>query len=274
MLILWLGRFLITTLLCGSISAVANDELQIALLDTYPWSFQGSDGSVQGIYPEFLQQVEDNLNSNINFDRKMKLTLNIHPMARIKHDMKASKYADITIMSFPPGRDQLMTPLLKIYRTPFIVLSRESQPIGKIEELEGKKLAVLQGGSGCPCLGESVPVQKIFVNDHLQSLKMLEGGRVDAAAGPAIRLLGNVSKLKLEENIASPLIYEWRDIWLWAKKSYSNADASVDEKKQHIEKFKFEFKKLIDAGGLKKYAKKYLSKEQLVYVYETNQKAE
>jgi ABC-type amino acid transport substrate-binding protein len=251
---------------------LANDDIQIALLDSYPWSFQGDDGRIIGIYPDLLQEVESNIRSNINFDGKIELRLNLHPMARIKHDMKASKYVDLTIMSFPPGRDQLMTPLLKIYSTPFIVLSRENQPIRTMKGLESKRLAVLQGGSGCPCLGDAIPQQKIYVNDHLQSLKMLKGGRVDAAAGPAIRILGNVSMLKFENDIAPPLIYEWRDIWLWAKKSYSNANAGEDENNQRIDKFKFEFKKLIDSGGLKKYAKKYLSKEQLVYVYENNKK--
>lgn len=271
MRILWLERFLITTILCGSVSAFSNEEIQIALLDSYPWSFQGDDGKVIGIYPDLLQEVESNIRSNINFVGKIKLMLNLHPMARIKHDMKASKYVDLTIMSFPPGRDQLMTPLLKIYSTPFVVLSRKTQPIRTIEELEGKRLAVLQGGSSCPCLGEAVALQKVYVNDHSQSLKMLKGGRVDVAAGPAIRILGNVSTLGFEDDIASPLIYEWRDVWLWANKSYSNELANKNE---HVDKFKFEFKKLIDAGGLKKYAKKYLSKDQLVYVYEKKQTAE
>lgn len=86
---------------CCSINTLANDEIQIALLDSYPWSFQGDDGKVIGIYPDLLQEVESNIRSNINFDGKIKLTLSLHPMARIKHDMKASKYVDLIIKSFP-----------------------------------------------------------------------------------------------------------------------------------------------------------------------------
>ncbi len=271
MLFMWLGKLLLTTFLFFSVSAISNAEINIALLESYPWSFQGKDGEIKGIYPDLLKKVQTNINTNINFLNEVKLEIHLHPMARIQHDMSTNSYTDLTIMSFKPKRKLIMRPLEKIYRTPFILLSRAKDPIHTIEELAGKRLAVLQGGSGCPCLEGSSNPKKIYVNDHKHSLKMLLTNRSDAVAGPAIRLLGNVSALGFKDKIAVPVIYEWREVWLWANNSYLHEEGPVvmgAGKLRDIDAFLFEFKKLIMSGAIREIAALYLTGEQLEYVYD------
>lgn len=246
-----LSLFFIFTLSAQNV--MAKDIIQIALLDSYPWSFADDQGEVKGIYPEIFRQIE----------KESKGILQVHvrlePMARILHDMKAINSLDLTIMSFRDEREILMMPLVRLYRTPFIVLSRGTSPIKQLENLQGKSVAMLWGGSECPCLKQAINYQKIKVSSHQQGMKMLNDERVDGIAGPAIRLLGQADKLGVVDQLAPPLIYEWRDVWLWSRRNLGG-------NKQVVEDFKTEFNKLLATGILKSAASKYMSAAQLSFI--------
>lgn len=238
-------------------NVAAKDIIEIALLDSYPWSFKEGNSDIKGIYPQLIRQIEKSSNG------ALEVHMRFEPMARILHDMKTENNLDLAIMSFRDEREVLMMPLIRLYRTPFVVLSNRSSPIKQLENLQGKSIAMLWGGSGCPCFKQAVSYQKIKVSSHQQGMKMLGDDRVDGIAGPAIRLFGQADKLGVIDQLAPPLIYEWRDIWLWSRRNLGN-------NKQVVEDFKAEFNKLLATGILKHAASKYMSTAQLNFIDDQN----
>jgi ABC-type amino acid transport substrate-binding protein len=234
-------------------NSIALETVEIGLLDSYPWSYQADSGEIKGIYPELLRQVEGDLKGSV------KIEIRIVPMARILSEIGSSSDMDMTIMSFRPERAELMLPKVRIYRTPFVLLSHNDFPVRNLNDLQDKSVAMLWGGSGCPCLDSSITYQKTKVSSHLQGLKMLQDKRVDAVAGPAIRLLGQVSNIGMQDIVALPTIYEWREVWLWSSKE-------ADSNQSAVERLKVEFDKFIKSGALKLVAQKYLSTAQLEFV--------
>jgi ABC-type amino acid transport substrate-binding protein len=238
--------------------SLAQETLKVALLDSYPWSFEGDDGKIKGIYPSILRKIEAKLDGALLID------LQITPMARILHDIQDDGGLDITIMSFRSEREKVMVPFVSLYRTPFVVISHRDSPIGQLADLQDKSVAMLWGGSGCPCLDDTVSYQKVKVNNHEQSMRMLTEKRVDAIAGPAIRLLGQADNFGAGEFLAPALVYEWRDVWLWSSKK-------KDLNKEAVELLKFELDKILAAGILKSVASNYLSSSQLEFIHKLNE---
>jgi hypothetical protein len=237
----------------ASQNVIAIDSIQIALLDSYPWSFEDDQGEIKGIYPQLLRQVEKNSKGSLQVQIQLK------PLARILHEMKTTNNLDLTIMSFRNEREAVMTPLIRIYRTPFVVLSRAGSPITQLKDLQDKNIAMLWGGSGCPCLDESINYSRTRVSSHQQGIKMVRDERVDGVAGPAIRLFGQSHGLGFSDQLAPPLIYEWRDVWLWSRKN-------LGRNKQVVEDFKTEFNALLATGVLKDAASEYMSAAQLGFI--------
>lgn len=238
--------------------AVAQETLKVGLLDSYPWSFEGGDGEIKGIYPTILRKVEAKFNGALLID------LQVTPMARILHDIQDGGGLDITIMSFRSKRERVMAPFVSLYRTPFVVISRRDSPIGQLADLQDKSIAMLWGGSGCPCLDDAISYQKIKVNNHEQSMKMLKEKRVDGIAGPAIRLFGQADNSGAGALLAPALVYEWRGVWLWSSRK-------KDLNKEAMTLFKLELDKILATGILKSVASNYLSASQLEFIHGLNE---
>lgn len=197
---------IILILITSNISAA--EKIKIALLDTYPWAYESSSGVITGIYPDLFNRVSNNLEQDVVFD------ISILPLARIIHYIK-NKKIDLTIMSFHPSRKDSMKPLVKIYESPFVLITKKSSPLKKISDITNRNVSMLLGGSSCPCV--DISYQRLYVTNHQQSLKLLMSERVDAASGPLLRLNKVIKKENLSKFLAEPIVYEYRDIYLWGK---------------------------------------------------------
>jgi ABC-type amino acid transport substrate-binding protein len=191
------------------LNAYSQERYSIGLLENYPWAYRAQSNEIQGIYPKLFREIQNKHKGDIKFD------IQLMPLARIIHEMKQSRI-DVTIMSNHPSRQKTMAVQMPIYKTPFVLFTQPNSGIEKLTDLKNKNVAMLIGGSGCPCLNKDTPYQKIKVSKHLQGLQMLMKNRVDAVAGPYVRLNERIKELNIQESIAKPIIYEWRTVSLWS----------------------------------------------------------
>jgi ABC-type amino acid transport substrate-binding protein len=236
-----------------SFEAPDTESIHVGLTDSYPWAYE-SEGKITGIYPELLELVEQNTSGDLRF------SLQLLPLKRILAQMENAKFpTSLTFMSYKTGRAERMSPLVKVYRTPFIILSHADNPISSLENIANKDIAMLLGGSGCPCLGDETTYQRVRLSHHKMGLKMLEKKRVDGVAGPSIRLYELANQLNFRNILAPPVTYEWRSVWMWGSKSKKTSADITEALKKQIEM-------LIKNGELTRLASKYLLPSQLNFM--------
>jgi len=189
--------------------AYAKETYKVALLETYPWAYRTESNLIDGIYPTLFNELEKAQAASVKFD------VQLMPLARILHEIEMSRL-DITIMSYKGSRELYMTQQMSLYKTPFVLFTKRNSSIKKLFDVKRKNVAMLIGGSGCPCLNEDIPYQQVKVSKHLQGLKMLMKNRVDAVAGPYIRLNERIKELDIQGQLSKPIIYEWRTVSLWS----------------------------------------------------------
>lgn len=191
-----------------SYKSQGEDILTVGLLNSYPWAYKDYHGETTGVYPDLFKHIEKISSGNIVF------SVTLLPLKRALKSTE-SGHTMLTVMSYKPEREKSLNRLTLIYRTPFTVLSLKSKPIRSLSSLDNKKMAVLTGGSQCPCL-PNVAIERFNVDSHYQALKYLSKNRVDAVSGPALRLMTQAKALNMQMDLSAPLIYEWRDVWLWS----------------------------------------------------------
>jgi len=246
---------LLPSLLWANNNEVRSNTIHVGLIDSRPWAYHDDHGKVVGIYPDLLESIQLLSPEDIIFE------LNIRPLKRIIKEIKSEKSPiSLTFMSYKPTRTEKMTPVMALYRTPFILVSREDNPISTLDDIKGKDVAMLLGGSGCPCLDESLPYQRIRLNHHTMGLQMLDRGRVDAVAGPSIRLYDLIEQLELTHALAPHIVYEWRSIWMWQSKIKKGAEPLMTAIQNTIQM-------LLNKGELTKLGTKHLLPSQAQFLY-------
>lgn len=184
------------------------------------------------------------------------------PLARIIHEVKKSEI-DLAIMSEHAKRKINMVPHIAIHKTPFVLFTKLNSSIEKLVDIKNKNVAMLIGGSGCPCLNEDIAYQKIKVSKHSQGLKMLMLERVDAISGPYIRLNEQAKKLAVRAQLAKPIIYQWRTVFLWSS-------PALIQDKAKLSLFSDEINKSLNGGLMQQLLSKYFSDEELTYIVSPN----
>jgi len=232
--------------------AAAVDTLDIGLLESPPWSYQNEQGDIEGIYIDLFREIEGNLKGAI------KLNVKLYPLARVLLQVKSG--VEIAVMSYRPERERLMHPLHPLYRTPFVLISLEGSGIHSLNDLEGRSVAMLIGGSECPCLDDKIPYKKIKLNQHIQGIRMLFNDRVDAVAGPAIRLYGRIEELNVKQSLAPDITYERRTVWIWAARHI--------QKSKKVMLFKKQVERILATGKFRALATEHLSPTQTKYLYD------
>jgi len=234
---------------------VDSQTIHVGLIDSHPWAFHNDNGYPVGIFPDLLKSIRQIVPDDILIE------LQIMPLKRIIKEMKSSKSPlNLTFMSYKPKRAKKMTPVVELYRTPFVVVSRKNNPITKVSDIKNKDIAMLLGGSGCPCLDESIPYHRVTLNHHSLGLKMLSRERVDAVAGPSIRLYGLAEQLNVSHILAPYLVYEWRTVWMWKP--------SMDKGTERImPAIQDALQQLIDTGELARLSAQYLHSSQVQFIH-------
>ena len=246
--------FLSPAILCAE-GSFDSQPIHVGLIDSQPWASLNDKGLPIGIYPDLLESISLSLPVDIQFK------MQVMPLKRIIKEMKSTKSPlSLTFMSYKPKRALKMTPAVVLYRTPFVLLSRANNPITKLNDIKNRDIAMLLGGSGCPCLGESIPFHRVRLNHHSQGLKMLERGRVDAVAGPSIRLYGLAEQLGMTHILAPNLVYEWRTVWMWESKTNKGAEAIIPAIQERLRQLLYE-------GELARLSSKYLHPSQVQFIH-------
>jgi ABC-type amino acid transport substrate-binding protein len=245
-------KFTLLLLILSTFNTQATETYKIALLESYPWAYKTESNIIKGIYPALFKALEKKYNTTITFD------IQLMPLARIIHEMKLSRI-DLTVMSYKDNRKVHMVPQIAIYKTPFVLFTKLKSNIVKLTDIKNKHVAMLIAGSGCPCLPENIPYQKVKVTTHIQGLKMLMKDRVDAVSGPFIRLNERIKQLGIQKHIAQPIIYEWRTVSLWSSNELA-------KKSKKIDLFVTEMNKGLAAGLMKILLSDYFSPEEISYI--------
>lgn len=241
------------TLLSLTKNSYGAGEIHIGVTDNQPWAYK-HEGKLSGIYPELLRSLNALNTSDAHYKVK------ILPLKRILKEMQSENSPlAFAIMSHKPKRAEVMEPLIPIYTTPFVLVSRIDQPLNSIEDIKNKQVAMLVGGSGCPCLNSSLDYHRVRLNHHKQGLKMLMLNRVDAVAGPSTRLFELADTLGIESSLAEPVPYEWRTVWLWASKQNK---PSIEQSEHLVSSMK----ELLKKGVLENLTQRHLKPSQLRHV--------
>lgn len=166
------------------------------------------------------------------------------PFKRISVMAQQSKF-DITIASYPDETWIDMLPISLLFSTQVIIIANKDISLSEPEKLYGKKLAILRG-SNLAFSQRHSQIQRVEVNSHIQGVKMLTKGRVDAILGSLYGLSNNFSELALNpKDYSAPLTLLKKEYWLlYNKVSY---DESVSRKlKQAVERLRLngEFERL------------------------------
>jgi len=232
--------------------AHSQETYRVGLLESYPWAYRTESNLIKGIYPALFRKLENRGNVNIKFD------IQLMPLARIIHEIKQSRI-DVTIMSHHAGREINMVSQMPIYKTPFVLFTQINSGIEELADIRNRNVAMLIGGSGCPCLNSDTPYQQVKVSKHLQGLKMLMKNRVDAVADPFIRLNERIKELDIQEQLSKPIIYEWRTVSLWSSHA-------LEHNAKKLDLLTSEMSKGIEAGLMEKLLSDYFSPIELAYI--------
>lgn len=232
--------------------AHSQEVYRVGLLESYPWAYRTESNVIKGIYPALFRKLESKDNTNIKFDIKLM------PLARIIHEIKQSRI-DISIMSYHADREINMVSQIPIYQTPFVLFTHINSGIEELADIRNKNVAMLIGGSGCPCLNSDMHYQQVKVSKHLQGLKMLMKHRVDAVAGPYIRLNERIKELDIQEQLSKPIIYEWRTVSLWSSHALEHNPKKLDI-------LTSEMSKGLESGLIEKLLSDYFSPIELAYI--------
>jgi|GEM_PF-2718136 len=228
---------------------MSQESIRVALLESYPWAYYSSSGDIIGLYPQLFSSIE----SQPTFPYKFHIEL--MPLSRLLKSIEY-KSVDYSIMSYKPSRAQVMEPIALIYRAPFVVYSLKSSPVNVIEDLEGLTMAILRGGSRCPC-PENIELKRYPVDSHRQALNYLQKQRVDCVSGPLLRLYEQSKNLSMTSDLHNPLIYEWRDVWLWRSKAPTS---------MNVDPMKLAWEKVIEEKELEQLLKAYFDPNILSYI--------
>ncbi len=245
-------KLILLLFLLSIFEAQSVETYKVALLESYPWAYRTDSNVIKGIYPKLFHEIENKHDASIKFD------IQLMPLARVIREIEKSKI-DITIMSHHANRKIKMVYQLPLYKTPFVLFTRLNSGIEKLADIKYKNVAMLIGGSGCPCLSEDIPYQKIKVSKHLQGLGMLMKDRVDAVSGPYIRLNERIKELAIQEKVAKPIIYEWRTVSLWTSHA-------LKKNNKNLTLLTNEINKKLTEGLLEKLLSDYFSTTELTYI--------
>jgi ABC-type amino acid transport substrate-binding protein len=248
--VMLINRITLLLLLFFAFKAFSTETFRVGLIESYPWAYRTESNVITGIYPELFNQLEQSTN--------LQFKIQLMPLARIIHEVKNS-HLDITIMSQHATRKINMEPLLTIYKTPFVLLTKLNSKIKTLADIKNKNVAMLIGGSGCPCLDEDTPYQRRKVSKHLQGLKMLMANRVDAVSGPYIRLSERVKTLNIQNKIAPPIIYHWRTVSLWTSHELAQNSTNLNFLSKEINK-------RLKTGFMKELLNEHFSPDELSYI--------
>lgn len=183
-----------------------------------PLSFTGPDGEPAGYSIELCRHIANTVRNKLGLE---KIDLKFTPLTTIEQRLRAVENGDVDIecgsTTMTLSRRERVDFTLMTFITGSAVLSRRSDPIETIDDLEGTKVAVLEGTTTEAVMRRVIevngfPVDLVLIDSHDEGMKLLNEGKVLGYASDRAMLIGQVFR---NENAAnryvmtrSPLSFE------------------------------------------------------------------
>ncbi|MDX1506673.1 MAG: amino acid ABC transporter substrate-binding protein [Woeseiaceae bacterium] len=183
-----------------------------------PLSFTGPNGEPTGYSIELCRHIAKTVRDKLGLE---KLELKFTPLTTIEQRLRAVENGDVDIecgsTTMTLTRRERVDFTLMTFITGSAVLSRKSDPIETIDDLEGAKVAVLEGTTTEAVMRRVIevngfPVELVLIDSHDEGMKLLNERKVLGYASDRAMLIGQVFR---NENAAnryvmtrSPLSFE------------------------------------------------------------------
>lgn len=129
--------------------------------------------------------------------------------------------ADFGVFMESTKRNQMAMPIVKLGNATFVIVSLKGSPITRLQDLSGKTLGRILGGTKIKSLSAIEDIHYHHFKTHNDGVKLLTAGRIDALLTADFRVLDAFEQLSLKPtDIARPIPVEDRELWLyWSWKS-------------------------------------------------------
>jgi len=218
-------RYVLLIFLTFQVNAEA---IRIGLIEAKPWAYYDEAGLIAGVYPSVFKKIQQ--------DTGVNLELKLYPFARVKNELRRERgLVDLSIFSFKKKRTLYFKQIIPLFEMDFVILSHKNSTINTIEDIQGKQIGLIAGGSGCPCI-DGITYNKVYLSDHKYGLRMLANRRIDGQAGPSIRLIQAMHDIDYKEPYKA-IVYEKRQVWLWARKNLMDESDGVLKIKEYMQDY-------------------------------------
>ncbi len=166
-----------------------------------------ADGQWHGPLISVLQSLEKK--ADMTFEKR------VLPFKRAVAMTKEGQ-ADFGVFMESPKRNKMALPVKKLGEAIYVIVSLRKNQITSLDQLEGKTVAQIRGGTEVKSLAPIKNLQYHRFNKHEDGIRLLKSGRVDALLTADFRILEAIERLKLSYNeIARPVPVEGRGLWLY-----------------------------------------------------------
>ena len=159
-----------------------NPRLKVAVTDDFlPFTFFDEQGAFNGLAADLLERIS--LSTGLKFE-----VISVPSVSALVASVTEGK-ADLMAAITPSNRRLDNLRITKPYlSTPYVLINRKQRHVGAtLEQLKGKRVAVIPDGSMATFLAEHHPeVKFVYAQNAAQMLDLLAHGKVEAAITPLI----------------------------------------------------------------------------------------
>jgi ABC-type amino acid transport substrate-binding protein len=174
-------------------------QLRIGFVpDAPPLSFMDSEGNAVGYSIDLCRHIASAVRNELNLE---KIDIVFTPLVSMEQRLSAIENGDIDIecgaTTVTLTRRERVDFTLMTFITGSAVLSRKSDPITTIDDIDGTKIAVLSGTTTEDVMRRAIQVNEFkvklrLIDSHDEGMKLLNDGKVDGYASDRAMLIGQV----------------------------------------------------------------------------------
>jgi ABC-type amino acid transport substrate-binding protein len=174
-------------------------QLRIGFVpDAPPLSFKDSEGNAVGYSIDLCRHIASAVRNELNLE---KIDIVFTPLVSMEQRLSAVENGDIDIecgaTTVTLTRRERVDFTLMTFITGSAVLSRKSDPIATIDDIDGTKIAVLSGTTTEDVMRRAIQVNEFkvklrLIDSHDEGMKLLNDGKVDGYASDRAMLIGQV----------------------------------------------------------------------------------
>ena len=182
-------------------------EIRIGFVpDAPPLSFQDEDDKVIGYSIDLCRRIASAARDEVGIEQ---IRITFVPLPTMEERIRAIEDGDIDIecgaTTVTLTRRERVDFTLMTFITGSAVLSRRSQPIDTVDDLEGAEVAVLGGTTTEDVMRRVIDINEFdidlrLIDSHDEGMELLNAGRVDGYASDRAMLIGQVFRNADAEN--------------------------------------------------------------------------